>query len=867
MALPAYIPVRTVGFRGVLELEQGKGLTAKVAVRSSGSLRWADTGELFETLGGTFTSGRGASVTFPLPVTDDDGWLTTANETIDVSEGGTYTHTYTATVVVMDASGRQVGDVYEYGPFVVPASESTLWLDELEQQITVAGSVVARPTVYSVNGQDGAVTITAAGLGAYVKPGTGVPKTDLASAVQTSLGKADSAVQPADVGTMAAEDAADYLTATETNAAIGEGAASVLVGQTDGSVVQPWRPAEAFGLERWVAAKFLAGGGRNTTQEEPSLTANGTSQTLITWAPLGNTVNQDRSFRLVFTPTVPVDGTSYITVRMVNTAGTTIPGTVEQVLWTRPNGSGGPSTFEFSTYRGGASGEIYLEVKMTMGNNSTSGVLSLTDVSLREIARPRVSLRVFSQPDGPRVATSLWDPRVKDWRMAITSLAGDGVLARALHVLTAYSVRSPFRYDGAEPTFSAAQGSAAQAIPGGEVVLSSGELSRSLRANNNDQIFGPVKQDGTTLDLVGNTHGGETIRAEADSLVYRIDPTGNGDWYESDLTGYQLRDARRFQFIFNTQVARSAPDSDVFAHVDHTATFFPDGMMRMDRTTRFLKDIRLSVMFDWMSSHDLTVPHVGRVGRGLLVEGEVDAFPKLTAPVMGTVTTETTDGALAAATYGYVVTALSDGGETTPSAAGSVTTTGSTSKNTVLWTAVAGAQGYRIYGRSNLTMRKVLLATVGPNETSWVDDGSQAASGPLPPSVNTARVLTSTTTEMDRYVSGSASWAVWYDPILNMCFGNIYDREEIAAREGVASVVVRLERGSGIKKNYVNVIFEPDGGSQLWEQPARTITEDTVWAATHWSYTYIPADPDQYHLEIAARAANLATLKTMYPTS
>lgn len=39
----------------------------------------------------------------------------------------------------------------------------------------------------------------AAGATAYQKPGTGIPKTDLASAVQTSLGKADSAVQPADI--------------------------------------------------------------------------------------------------------------------------------------------------------------------------------------------------------------------------------------------------------------------------------------------------------------------------------------------------------------------------------------------------------------------------------------------------------------------------------------------------------------------------------------------------------------------------------------------------------------------------------------------------------------------------------------------
>ena len=49
--------------------------------------------------------------------------------------------------------------------------------------------------VDSVNGMTGDVVITASGIGAYVKPSTGIPKTDLASAVQTSLGKADTAYQ------------------------------------------------------------------------------------------------------------------------------------------------------------------------------------------------------------------------------------------------------------------------------------------------------------------------------------------------------------------------------------------------------------------------------------------------------------------------------------------------------------------------------------------------------------------------------------------------------------------------------------------------------------------------------------------------
>lgn len=51
--------------------------------------------------------------------------------------------------------------------------------------------------VSSVNGQTGDVVLTASdvGAGTYSKPSGGIPKTDLASSVQTSLGKADSAYQ------------------------------------------------------------------------------------------------------------------------------------------------------------------------------------------------------------------------------------------------------------------------------------------------------------------------------------------------------------------------------------------------------------------------------------------------------------------------------------------------------------------------------------------------------------------------------------------------------------------------------------------------------------------------------------------------
>lgn len=51
--------------------------------------------------------------------------------------------------------------------------------------------------VDSVNGKTGAVVLNASdvGAGTYSKPSGGIPKTDLASSVQTSLGKADTAYQ------------------------------------------------------------------------------------------------------------------------------------------------------------------------------------------------------------------------------------------------------------------------------------------------------------------------------------------------------------------------------------------------------------------------------------------------------------------------------------------------------------------------------------------------------------------------------------------------------------------------------------------------------------------------------------------------
>ena len=84
--------------------------------------------------------------------------------------------------------------------------------------------------VTSVNSKIGAVvlnaddvgalpdTTTAADLGAYVKPNTGIPKTDLSTAVQTSLNKADTALQSAPVTSVNTKTGAVVLTASDVGA-------------------------------------------------------------------------------------------------------------------------------------------------------------------------------------------------------------------------------------------------------------------------------------------------------------------------------------------------------------------------------------------------------------------------------------------------------------------------------------------------------------------------------------------------------------------------------------------------------------------------------------------------------------------------
>lgn len=88
-----------------------------------------------------------------------------------------------------------------------------------------------------------------------------------------------------------------------------------------------------------------------------------------------------------------------------------------------------------------------------------------------------------------------------------------------------------------------------------------------------------------------------------------------------------------------------------------------------------------------------------------------------------------TGGTLAAATYNYKLTYTIDGIESAMSAASTnVTTSGSTSKVDLTWTAVTGATNYKIYGRTSGSFLQMYSGTT----PAFTDDGSVTPSGAGP---------------------------------------------------------------------------------------------------------------------------------------
>ena len=108
------------------------------------------------------------------------------------------------------------------------------------------------------------------------------------------------------------------------------------------------------------------------------------------------------------------------------------------------------------------------------------------------------------------------------------------------------------------------------------------------------------------------------------------------------------------------------------------------------------------------------------------------ASPVLAAPVQAALATFTTGGGtLPAATYYYKVVAKDANGSTVGSNEQSVTTTGSTSRNTVSWANVVGNTGYDIY-RGTASNTQTLYFSVAADVVTFSDLGTAGTSGTVP---------------------------------------------------------------------------------------------------------------------------------------
>ena len=140
-------------------------------------------------------------------VNTGDSAVPVENGTTKFTTGGAYTELAkkadkTTTVnghalssnVTVTKSDVGLGSVVNTGDSATPVSGGTT-------KFTTGGAYtelakkVDKTTTVNGHALSSNVTVTASDVGAYVKPGTGIPKSDLASGVQASLGAADTALQ------------------------------------------------------------------------------------------------------------------------------------------------------------------------------------------------------------------------------------------------------------------------------------------------------------------------------------------------------------------------------------------------------------------------------------------------------------------------------------------------------------------------------------------------------------------------------------------------------------------------------------------------------------------------------------------------
>jgi hypothetical protein len=459
----------------------------------------------------------------------------------------------------------------------------------------------------------------------------------------------------------------------------------------------------------------------------------------------------------------------------------------------------------------------------------------------------------------PVVDVPIVDPNSGVVTMARRSFGPNAALAIALGGIETF-LESQYRFHPASATLSISDSGPGTALVGS---------TRSLVIENNDQIIVPVLGDGST-EVRGNIHGGETLRDPTITGFKCEVDYGDGAWVDLIAGGGMGRDlmhgCRRARLTFNTKVQASDAGSP-FVNVDHQYTIFDDGTCRMNRSSNLLEDQPVAHWFHWMTSFAGPPALVldGRLGSGETVVGQVDYRTYLTTPVITSVTTSASGGTLPAGVHTYRITRLTATGESLPSAAVSVTSTGSTSSTTTnLPASVASQIGWGLYDASGLR------ATLPVAATTYVDTGAAVGKG-QPPTKSTAYTAGSTYQAAE---SARADWSVMLDPVANVCFGSAVDAADtIAAYPNAVNINNRLEHHPGVVKSYITIegtagIELPIAGTAaLLGTYKETIPAGTVISMVGWHYLYAPADLAQYEREMRGRFADVAALEAVYPTT
>lgn len=144
---------------------------------------------------------------FPIsddPDTSPTGWQVLVTEKLDDGSGREYVIEPTTVAAANGGVNLRTVVIPEGAPYVVAAlvrgvPNGVAALNADGDVVDASGAVVQSVDVSGLATAASVTTLTTTVSGKYVKPGGGIPSTDLTTAVTTSLGKADTATQPADL--------------------------------------------------------------------------------------------------------------------------------------------------------------------------------------------------------------------------------------------------------------------------------------------------------------------------------------------------------------------------------------------------------------------------------------------------------------------------------------------------------------------------------------------------------------------------------------------------------------------------------------------------------------------------------------------